>query len=201
MSVIKPALQVKTKLTKALHVFCMQLKLKIHSVEYGKRLRGNRPFIKNTGRIKLGNNVSLNSYPGGEMHTTGLQTHLREASIEVGDNCHLNGAMIHCRTSVKIGAYCLFGPGTKIVDNNSHRVAIDPLERRKSPQSEPINIESNVWVGMDSLILKGVTIGENSIVAAHSVVTKTVPKNVIVAGNPAKVIRSLDDVSRNETSG
>ncbi len=92
----------------------------------------------------------------------------------------------------------MFGPGSKIVDNDSHRVSIDVEERRKLPNSAPILIEENVWVGMNSLILKGVTIGKNSIVAAHSVVTKHVPENVLVAGNPAKIIKNLTNEINSE---
>lgn len=85
----------------------------------------------------------------------------------------------------------MFGPGTKIVDNDSHRISIDVIERRKTPNSAPIIIGDNVWVGMNALILKGVEIGENAIVAAYSVVTKNVPENTLVAGNPAKILKTL----------
>ena len=79
----------------------------------------------------------------------------------------------------------------ELIDNNSHRAVADPLERRKPPSSKPIILGSNVWIGTNSLIMKGVTIGENSIVAAQSVVTKDVPSNVIVGGNPAKPIKQI----------
>ena len=65
--------------------------------------------------------------------------------------------------------------------------------QRKPAVRKPINIGNNVWTGMNSLILKGVSIGENSIIAAHSVVTKDVPDNVIVGGNPAKILKQLVD--------
>jgi len=161
-------------------------------VKYGKDIRGNRVFLKNKGKITIGNRVNLNSYPGGETYRTGLQTHCEESVISINNDCILNGIMIHCRTSVSIGRFCLFGPGSKIVDNDSHRISTDIKERRKAPNGAPVVIEDNVWVGMNSSILKGVTIGKNSIVAAHSVVTKAVPENVLVAGIPAKVIKKLD---------
>jgi acetyltransferase-like isoleucine patch superfamily enzyme len=56
----------------------------------------------------------------------------------------------------------------------------------------PVTIADNVWIGMNATILKGVTIGENSVVAAGAVVTKSVPANVVVAGNPAVVIKKFD---------
>lgn len=180
-----------SKLLKIPYLLSLHLKLKLYGVKYGRKVRGNRVMLKNVGKIQIGNRVSLNSYPGGDPHKTSLQTHCKDSLILIGDNCNLNGTMIHCRTTVTLGSYCLFGPGSKIVDNDSHRVSIDIAERRKSPNGAPVLIEDNVWVGMNSLILKGVTIGKNSIVAAHSVVTKNVPENVLVAGNPAKIIKSL----------
>ena len=150
-------------------------------------------MISNKGKIVLGDNVSLNSYPDGNLYKTGLFTHFDDAEIIIGNNCNLNGTMIHCNISVKIGNYCMFGPGTIIVDNDSHRISKDILERRKPAVRKPINIGNNVWTGMNSLILKGVSIGENSIIAAHSVVTKDVPDNVIVGGNPAKILKQLVD--------
>lgn len=169
----------------------LRLKLKAYGVKYGNRIKGNRVVVKNIGQIIIGNNVSLKSFPDGEPYRTGLQTHCEDAVIRIGDNCNLNGTMIHCRTKVTIGRFCMFGPGTKIVDNDSHRISIDVIERRKTPNSAPIIIGDNVWVGMNALILKGVEIGENAIVAAYSVVTKNVPENTLVAGNPAKILKTL----------
>jgi maltose O-acetyltransferase len=85
----------------------------------------------------------------------------------------------------------MIAPGTKIIDNDSHRVTTDQNERWKDPDSKPIVIKDNVWICMDSLILKGVTIGENSVVAARSVVTRDIPPNSLAAGIPAKVVRKL----------
>jgi acetyltransferase-like isoleucine patch superfamily enzyme len=181
------------KLLKGWHLIFLYLKAINQGVSYGKALRGNRVVISNTGKIILGDNVSLNSYPDGDLYITGLNTYFKDSEIIIGNNCNLNGTMIHCNISVKIGDYCMFGPGTKIVDNDSHRISIDILERRKPAVRIPINIGNNVWVGMNSLILKGVKIGNNSIIAAHSVVTKDVPENVIVGGNPARIIKELKD--------
>jgi acetyltransferase-like isoleucine patch superfamily enzyme len=58
-------------------------------------------------------------------------------------------------------------------------------------QGDPVTIEDNVWLGMNVIVLKGVTIGKNSMIAANSVVTKDIPENVLAGGYPCKVIRSL----------
>ena len=179
------------KLIKIPHLVILSMKLKFYGVKYGKKLRGNRVYIKNSGTIIIGDRVSLNSYPGGELYKTGLQAHCKDAKIVISSNCILNGTMVHCRELVVIEDYCLFGPGTVICDNDSHRVSIDILKRREPPNSAPIIIRKNVWIGMNSLILKGVTIGENSIIAAHSVVTKDIPRNTLAGGNPAIIIKTL----------
>ncbi|MGF1496348.1 MAG: acyltransferase [Elainellaceae cyanobacterium] len=169
------------------------VKFNLHGVEYGRHLRGNQVYVKNVGTIRLGNWVSLKSFRGGSIHRTCLYTHCEDSVIMVGDHCHLSGTVIHCRTTVTIGDHCMFAPGSKIMDNDSHRISIDVKERRQPPASAPVTIADNVWVGMNALILKGVTIGENAIVAAHAVVTKDVPKNTLVAGNPARIIKELTD--------
>jgi len=189
-----------SKISKLPHLLILHAKLKIFGVKYGKNIRGNRVALKNKGQIIIGDRVSLNSFPAGEMSKTGLHCHCKESVISIGNDCNLNGFMIHCRTSVSIGDYCMFGPD---------RITIDIKERRQAPESAPVILEDNVWVGMNSLILKGVTIGENSIVAAHSVVTKSVPDNVLVGGIPAKIIKrigaaeekSLDTLTDNKELG
>ena len=70
---------------------------------------------------------------------------------------------------------------------------IHPIERHKSGNARPIIIGNNVWIGGHVAIVGGVEIGDNSIIAAGSVVLKNVPSNTIVGGNPAKIIRSITD--------
>jgi acetyltransferase-like isoleucine patch superfamily enzyme len=70
---------------------------------------------------------------------------------------------------------------------------LEPSQRRATTIGKPIVIERNVWIAAGATIVGGVTVGENSVVAAGSVVTKDVPLNTLVGGNPARVIRSIDD--------
>lgn len=70
--------------------------------------------------------------------------------------------------------------------------SIQPKDRNKRGYAIPIHIGNDVWIGGSSVILPGVTIGDNSVVAAGSVVTKDVPANVIVAGNPARKIKDIE---------
>jgi acetyltransferase-like isoleucine patch superfamily enzyme len=84
----------------------------------------------------------------------------------------------------------MIGPNVTIVTSGH---PIEPSQRRASVIAKPIVIERNVWIAAGATIIGGVTIGENSVVAAGSVVTKDVPQNTLVAGNPARVLRSIAD--------
>jgi acetyltransferase-like isoleucine patch superfamily enzyme len=177
----------------AIRLILLHIQLRRHGVVYGKKLRGNPCIIRNRGKIELGRDVFLNSYPDGELYKTGLLAHLDYSLIKIGDNCSLNGTIIHSRDSVVIGNDCMFGPGVVILDNDSHNTSIDPERRRHGKVSEsPVIIGNNVWVGMHSIIMKGVHIGDNSIIAAGSVVTKSVPGNSLFGGNPAGFIKELE---------
>lgn len=111
--------------------------------------------------------------------------------------------------SVIIGDYASIATNVTIMDNNNHPVQPDDrkiyqvastgheLRSWKYSVSKPIIIEDNVWIGANARINKGVTIGENSIIAANSVVTKDVPKNSIAAGNPARIVKTdIDQLPR-----
>lgn len=89
---------------------------------------------------------------------------------------------------VRIGDDCMIAPNVGIYTAGHN---IEPKDRNKSGYAIPIHIGHNVWIGGSSVILPGVTIGDSSIVAAGSVVTKDVPPNTIVAGNPAKVLKEI----------
>ena len=177
----------------AFRLLLLHIQLRRHRVIYGKKLRGNPCIIRNKGKIELGNGVFLNSYPDGELYKTGLLAHLNSSSIRIGDNCSLNGTVIHSRNTVIIGNNCMFGPGVVILDNDSHNTSVDPERRRHGKIGEsPVIIGNNVWIGMHSIIMKGVHIGDNSIIAAGSVVTKSVPSNSLFGGNLADFIKELD---------
>ena len=113
-----------------------------------------------------------------------------EGRLVIGDYGLLSpGTRLSASDEIIIGDSVMMANGTYITDSDWHMV----YDRSKrDDDAYPVHIGDNVWLGDHSTVLKGVTIGENSIVAARAVVTKDVPANVIVAGNPAKVVKHLD---------
>jgi maltose O-acetyltransferase len=101
-----------------------------------------------------------------------------------------NNVQIIAEKSVRIGRECLIGDSVLILDSDFHH--IDPIRRHEpGVPSSPVVLGDRVWIGSRAIILKGVEIGEGSVVAAGSVVTRSVSPRVVVAGNPAKLIREI----------
>lgn len=115
-----------------------------------------------------------------------ISTITKGASVVIGDNCGFSGTVIGAAKSIKIGNNVRCGANTLITDSDWHMD--DP---RTGPDKEVI-IEDNVWLGYGVKVLKGVHIGANSLIGINSVVTKDIPANVIAAGNPCKVIKSIE---------
>ena len=128
--------------------------------------------------------------------------------ILIGNNVFMNyNSFIGSMEAVTIGNDVIIATNVRIFDNNTHPTS--PTQREmmshndfygelwtwKYAEHKPVVIGDNVWIGEFSAILKGVTIGKGSIVASHSVVTKDVPPYVIVAGNPARVVKRLEEGS------
>lgn len=109
------------------------------------------------------------------------------ASIELGNRVGLSGAVIGAAESIVIEDDVLVGANATITDTDWHNV--DPVRRRSRGACAAVRIKRNAWIGVNAIILKGVTIGENSVVGAGSVVTHSIPDNAICAGQPARVVR------------
>jgi len=129
----------------------------------------------------------------------------QNARMEIGNFVLMNGARIICDSEITIGDHCLISWNVVLMD--TYRLPLEALERRaeleklaaRSPRraaaetsAQPIHIGPNVWIGFDSCVLPGATIGQGAVVGARSVVTTDVPPYSIVAGNPARVIRQLE---------
>ncbi len=119
-----------------------------------------------------------------------ISTHAKKAVIEIGEGSGFSGVTIGALEKVSIGKNFMCGANVIISDYDWHNT--DPLRRHeKCTEAKPVVIEDNVFVGVNSIIWKGVTIGENSVIGANSIVTRSIPANVFAAGNPCKVIKGL----------
>jgi acetyltransferase-like isoleucine patch superfamily enzyme len=146
--------------------------------------------------MRFGPGLQLRSFgrsnPLGINHPVFLATLQENACLEIGENFAMSGGSICVAQHVKIGNRVALGANTTIADTDFH--PLDLALRRQSPQqgnAGAVIIEDDVFVGMNSVILKGVTIGRGSVIGAGSVVAKDIPPGVIAAGNPARVIREI----------
>jgi len=140
----------------------------------------------------LGLRSTTRSNPLGPNHPVILCTWKSGAVIEIGKNFAMTGGALVAANRITIGNDVNLGANSTMIDTDFH--PLDPIERRLNPQdaeAAPININDDVFIGMNCLILKGVTIGQNSIIGAGSVVSRDIPPGVIAAGNPAKIIKSI----------
>jgi acetyltransferase-like isoleucine patch superfamily enzyme len=152
---------------------------------FSVRLRG-RVHLSGSGEVVLGEGVSLN----GTVVPVELNTYA-SGRIEIGSHTFINyGSSIAARASVKIGSYCHLGHYLFVMDNDQH----DVVRHWQLPPSEPVVIEDDVWIGSKVIILPGVRIGSRAVIGAGSIVTKDIPPRCVAAGNPARVIRHLEDL-------
>lgn len=148
----------------------------------GVRLRGN-PHVTSKGLIRLGKGVSIHSF----LHRVQLSSG-PGAVLDIGEDSFINnGTVLSARQHISIGKRCQVAPHVIIMDSDFHGVE----ERNGPPPTKPIVVEDDVWLATRSMILKGVTIGKGSVVAAGAVVTRDVPPFTMVAGVPARHVRSL----------
>lgn len=140
-------------------------------------------------KIRIGKNCRFRSKVTSNLiginHKCIISTMNENAKIIIGDNCGFSGVVIGAFIEISIDDNVLVGANCLITDSNWH------LQDHRSGQPKKIKICKNVWIGYGSIILKGVTIGENSIIGAGSVVVNDIPPNVIAAGNPCKIIRDI----------
>lgn len=146
------------------------------------------------GLVAIGERVKLGYLPAprfgnGEIL---LQARGKDSLIRIGAGCSTsNNLSIISRKSVEIGEKSMIGDCVSIFDSDFHR--IDPAVRWEGgDEACAVSIGRNVWLGSRVVVLKGVNIGDNTVVAAGSVVTRSLPANVVAGGVPAKILRQLD---------
>lgn len=169
-------------------IYCFITGIKLHG---GNRFFGFSKFMRATNStIEIGKNCRFRSKTTSNLiginHKCIIATHLPAASLKIGNNCGFSGTTIGCFNEIVFGDNVNCGANTLITDSDWH------LNDPRAGKAKPIFIGNNVWLGYGVIVLKGVSIGENSVIGAGSVVTKDVPANVIAAGNPCTVVKSID---------
>lgn len=140
--------------------------------------------------IHIGRNFTAIGEPGQRVEISVWGREEGQGQITIGDCVLMSpGSRISASDAITIGDGSMLANGTYVTDSDWHTL-YDRTARAAT--ATPVQIGRNVWLGDHATILKGVTIGDNSVVAARAVVTRDVPANVVVAGNPARVVKELD---------
>jgi acetyltransferase-like isoleucine patch superfamily enzyme len=152
--------------------------------QLGKMVSVNgKPIVDNQGEMIFGDEVRVWSPIVRAQLYTG-----KKGKLIVGRNARLNGVHIDARELVQIGENVRIAPYTIILDSDFH----DTKDHFSDGASSPVIIEHDVWIATRATILKGVTIGHGSVIAAGSVVTKSIPPKSVAGGVPARVIKKIE---------
>ena len=177
----------------------MRLIIYLKTGQYCKRLfcYGGFAHILANGNLELPKTEKINFVNSSKNATLGNE---RPCKLSVYENAELvfkgsfgiSNVAIVATKSITIGRNVMIGGGVTIVDSDFHSMKPEDwftVDDEKNMVSKPVEIGDNVFIGMNSIILKGVTIGEGAVVAAGSVVTKSIPAGEIWGGNPASFIK------------
>lgn len=177
-----------------------------HGIKTGDRLKiQGKILVSPKLEICIGNDVRINSgvYYGlyGNVVANESKTAfitVDQGHIIIGNNVGISNSVFVSRSRITVCDDVLIGGGCRIYDNDFH--SLDYYNRMKSLDtninSKPVTIKNGAFIGGHSIILKGVTIGEKSIVGAGSVVTHSIPDGEIWGGNPAVFIKKIDERNR-----
>jgi acetyltransferase-like isoleucine patch superfamily enzyme len=171
------------------HWYKLKFFMLFKNVQIGNNFRVyGRLNIKGPGSVRIGNNVFID----GRGQPVTPYTYSKHARIMIGDNSFINGSRFGCYDRIEIGKFAIIADA-RILDTDFHSININRWENDAEVLHSPIEINDNVWIAAGAVILKGVHIGQNSVVGFNAVVSKEVPSNVVVAGNPAKIVKYLDN--------
>ena len=147
-----------------------------------------------SGKIIIGENVVIVNDSkfnrAGVNHPTQLVA-TNGAVLTIGDDTGISGASIYCKDRITIGNHVMLGVNCSVYDSDFHPVDYLARRNREPEPTAAVTIEDDVWLAANCMVLKGVTIGARSVIAAGSIVTKDIPPDSLAGGVPAKVIRPL----------
>lgn len=206
--ILKRILRIYPWIRRQIYLRTNRILLRIHDVKYGNNLKVYDRFyltIGNNGKLKIGDNFTLSSGDGINPLCRNLRAKVfidQGAKINIGNNTGLSSPCLWAKESITIGNNVKVGGDCIIMDTDAHNLDFQirngskigwdkSILETKTAISKPIEIEDDVLIGTRCIILKGVTIGARSIIAAGSIVTKSIPSDCIAGGNPCKVIKKL----------
>ena len=146
-----------------------------------------------------GTENSLTIDEGAHIRNTNITIHGTGCNVHIGSSFSMNSGMIvcmGCKNYINIGIDCMFAENVNVWSTDSHQIT--DMRGNVLNRSLPVTIEDHVWLGNGSSVLKGVTIGHDSIVGMDSVITKDLKPNAIYVGNPARLIREAINWRRNQ---
>jgi len=146
-----------------------------------ERQRGLHLWVQREARLEIGAGTWLRTEYGPNYLTA-----FPRAQIRIGARNLINSAMLHAKCSIETGEDCLIGFGARLIDADLHALDVDTPERMA-----PIRLGDRVWLGSDSTVLRGVTIGDDTVVGSRSVVTRDLPPRVLALGAPARPVRPI----------
>lgn len=186
-----------------------RIKFRINNVDFGANMRIFNTiylYLERDAKVTIGDNLIISSGDGWNPLARNIRSMIHadiDAQIMIGNNVGISSSCLWAKKTIKIGNNVNIGADCILLDTDSHSLDYkiryskeknaDGRSRDSAyAKAAPIVIEDDVLIGTRCIILKGVTIGARSIIAAGSVVTKSIPADCIAGGNPAKIIRKIE---------
>ncbi|ADP69704.1 acetyltransferase [Rhodomicrobium vannielii ATCC 17100] len=148
-----------------------------------------------SGKITIGRNVTIGVFPSPGYFSGACHIEVRSETAEIciGDGTYLNNdfTAIAEAKKIEIGHRCLIGPRVTIFDSDFHVLRVSDRTNATAIVQRSVKIGDDVFIGAGAIVLKGVSIGDGAVIGAGAVVVSDIPPNVIAAGNPATLVRSL----------
>lgn len=173
-----------------LYRLCLRLRSRITGSGYscgrGLSVQG-RLRVRGPGCVEIGEFVTISN-------RTDLYTHTRDAKIIIGNGCFLNGARFGCAERIEIGDQCILAD-VRIMDTDFHSLYRERHNFEAPVLTRVVKIGKNVWIAAQAAVLKGVTIGSNSVIGFGSVVSRDIPADTIAAGNPCVSVGAVQSMT------
>ena len=196
-SIIFQLKRVKNKLS----CYKNRIKLKSYGIQYGRNciIHGHLGIkLASSSIVQIGEDFYMSSGNHINPLAKNLQGHIcvnKGAKLIIGNHVGMSSPVIRVHKSIRIGNHVKFGANVIVMDSDAHSLnylhrrdgAVDKLHKKDAE----VVIEDDAFIGMNTIIMKGVTIGARSVIGGGSVVTKSIPADCIAAGNPAKVIKRI----------